>query len=139
MELEDSRDDLRTRLHQAESLLDQTRRLGDRILGEHAQLAEAHRALRQEVEAFRTQEKELRALIAAERERAEGINRELEKERAHSGELDRILDATRTLASERLEQAERLQGMIADLHATRSWRYTKPLRALENMLGLGNR
>ncbi len=137
MELEDARDDLATRLQDVETLLDRTRNLGDQILADHERLAETNRALQRELEAFRVQEQELRTLIAAADDRAASISRNLQAERETTTRLQHELRTAQALAAERLAQRERLQGVIADMQTTRSWRYTRLLRALESKLGRG--
>lgn len=134
MELEDTRDELTTRLAAAQELLDQTRQLSDRILGEHDLLAAKHRALQTEFEALRTREAELQATLGHTQERATTLDHELQTERDLGAGLAHDLRTAGRLAAQQLQRIEELESERRAMKASRSWRYTATLRSLERIL-----
>lgn len=134
MELEDTRDDLLTQLAAAQAQLAEAQQLADNALREQEFGASRHAALRDEHERLAATAAGLNAQLAdaftataAQSSRADALEKQLAIREREGAELA----ASASAATSRVAQldAER-RGMLA----SRSWRWTAPLRALERAL-----
>lgn len=134
MELEDTRDDLRTQLAAAQALLTEAQQLADSAVREQELGASRLEALRDEHARLAATAAGLNAQLAdalaassAHSSRAAALERQLaarERERAE-------LAASAQAATSRVAQ---LDAERKAMQASRSWRWTAPLRALERAL-----
>ena len=176
MELEDARDDLRTRFAEAQALLAAAQRQADSALQEHDQIARRIETLQQESHGQRValaganeriqglaaalaqsqqvadqalqarlqleqQHQALLAEAAGLRDRLGASQAEVatlaaqvaERQTALVSRDDQLREAHRLLA-ERDTRIAQLEAERRALKASRSWRYTAPLRAMERLL-----
>jgi len=137
MELEDTRDDLRSQLAAARDLLAQTQTLGDRALEDQDRMAAD---LRERQAAIATQQvaaDSLRAELAAAREREADLAARLASRDDQLAERTRALADASTLASARQDRIAQLDTERHAMQASWSWRCTAPLRALGRFLHRG--
>lgn len=163
LELEDIRDDARTRLADLETLLRDLQGKADRALGDFDHLQAAHGQLlshrdhlqhllhvaNQALEESRGQAQRQAAELQAAGERETGLRAtlaRLEQELAalldrtarleeRGRDLERQIQELTSLAGARLDRINQLDAELRAMKASRSWRWTKPLRAIERFLG----
>ena len=162
LELEDIRDDAKTRFTELDALLAELQGKANQTLGDFDHLQGAHRdvlanrdhlqhllhlgnqaleaarnqtqRLAAELDAATKQESELRAVIARLEQHSADLRDQLRRAEERGRDLDRQLGELHTLAIARLERIAQLDAEIRTMKASRSWRWTKPLRAVERFL-----
>jgi chromosome segregation ATPase len=155
MELEDERDELAPRLAAAERLWQEAQGLADAKLDESAHRArvladlQAHadhlrhvqHVTHTALEQTRAELERMRAELAAAQASLDRAAAELAAATGRNRQLDRDLellgvraDELETLANERARRIAALDGEIAGLRSSRSWRWTAWLRRLERAL-----
>lgn len=146
MELEDTRDDLRTRLAEAQSLLAAAQRQADTALREHDAIARRLEALQQEEHGARTAlataTNRIQDLVTslAERQQAadQALRARLQLEQQHQSLLAEAAGLRNQLGEHDTRIAQ-LEAERRALRASWSWRGTAPLRALGRLLHRGGR
>jgi chromosome segregation ATPase len=137
MELEDARDDLQTRLDSARDLLAQTQRLGDQALQDRSRLEDELRNLQAADAALQAGENALRAELSVTRERETALAARLATLETQLAAQRRTLADSDALSASRQTRIDQLEAERRELKASRSWRYTTPLRWLERALRRG--
>ena len=124
MELEDLRDELRTGLVAAHALLHQNRQLTDSTLQTQDRIEAAHRELQEECTRLRTSLRQIR-------EQEVGLVARLTQSQADIAARDRTLQDVHAVLATLRQRIAQLETKQHALEASRSWRWTTPLRALE--------
>lgn len=119
MELEDSREELSTRLVLAERTLTEAQTLANTKIAERDHLAQVAAGLEDQARALTTHLAEVRI--------------GLRQAQARISELQAALSASEQLASDRLGRIGELETTVRALKSSRSWRWTAPLRSIERL------
>jgi chromosome segregation ATPase len=163
LELEDIRDDAGTKIAELDRLLAELQGRANQALGDHDHLQGAHRELlahrdhvqhllhlsNQALEESRGQVAQLTAQLAAGARREQDLLAQVagldEKVAQLEGkilqledrgrDLTRQIDALNQTALTRLERINQLDAELRAMKASRSWRWTKPIRAIERFFG----
>ena len=129
MELEDMRDELLPKQAELERLLAAAQALADQKLDESAHLGKINADLQGQNEHLRhLQQVTNTALQAAHRAEADRLNQTISR-------LGLDLASATSLATTQAARIQELDAEAKSLKASRSWRWTRWLRALERMLG----
>ena len=146
MELEDARDDLRTRLHEAQALLAAAQRQADTALREHDDIAHRFKALQQEARdvrvALTTTEERIPALAAGLAQSRQAADQALRARQQLEQQHQSLLAEAAGLRDRLAERDTRITQLEAErrvLKASWSWRCTAPLRSLGRLLHRGGR
>ncbi|MBI3887195.1 MAG: hypothetical protein HY302_15930 [Opitutae bacterium] len=145
MELEDARDELHPKLATAEHLLAQAQTLADAKVEEAAHLENVRAALQLQFEHLRHMQHvtnealvATRAQLAAAENRIEGLANSVAASQSVAARLaevaarlERELEAANATSASRLTRLGELDAELRATKASRSWRWTKWLRALE--------
>lgn len=159
LELEDIRDDAATRIKELDALLAELQGKANQALGDFDHLQGAHREMlahrdhlqhllhvsNQALEESRGQvlrlttelaestrrEGGLREEISRLEQQAEGLRGRIQQLEERGRDLERQLQELEALARTRLERINQLDAEVRAMKASRSWRWTKPLRAVE--------
>jgi chromosome segregation ATPase len=159
LELEDIRDDAQTRITELDTLLADLQGKANQALGDFDHLQGVHREMlahrdhlqhllhlsNQALEESRGQVQRLGAELEAAAKRETGLretisgleklgtvlNARVTQLDAQARELARQLQEANTLAGTRLERINQLDAELRAMKASRSWRWTQPLRAVE--------
>lgn len=134
MELEDAHDDLRTQLAAARELLAQTQRLGDQALTERDRADLAQRNLQAALATLQAGEIALRSDLASAREREAALAARLSATETQLAARDLTLGDMAAAAAARQARLDQIESERRTMKASRSWRWTAPLRALERTL-----
>lgn len=137
MELEDARDDLQTRLDSSRDLLAQAQRLGDQALQDRGRLEDELRNLQAADAALQATESSLRTELSVTREREAALAARLATLETQLAAQRRTLADSDALSASRQTRIDQLETERRELKASRSWRYTAPLRSLERALRRG--
>ena len=159
LELEDIRDDAKTKITELDRILSELQAKADQALGDfdhlkgaHEELlvhrnhlqhllhvsetalheirGEAHR-LGSELDAAGKREINLNAQISGLEKHAAELAAQIARLEARGRDLDRQLAELSSVAALRLDRLNQLDNEIRTMKASRSWRWTKPLRAAE--------
>ncbi len=159
LELEDIRDDAATRIKELDTVLADLQAKANQALGDFDHLQGAHRELlahrdhlqhllhlsHQALEESRGQAQRLAAELTEATKRESGLREHtagLERQAAElharikqgeerAGDLARQVQELDALARTRLERINQLDAELRVMKGSRSWRWTKPLRAIE--------
>lgn len=162
LELEDIRDDAQTRIAELDRLLADLQGKANQAFGDFDHLQGVHREmlahrdhlqhllhlsnqaldearahgqrLGAELEAAGRRESGLRENIAALEQQAAALRERIAQLENHARELERQLQETHVLAATRLDRINQLDAEIRAMKASRSWRWTAPLRSIERFL-----
>ncbi|MFT3830939.1 MAG: hypothetical protein QM691_14645 [Opitutaceae bacterium] len=134
MELEDTRDDLRTQLAASQMLLVGTQQLADNALREQAHCSERLAALRGEHERLVTTVSGLNAQLAETSAVKSALASRVAELEQHLAARDRELAARVVSAQTAAARISELAAERQAMQVSRSWRWTAPLRALERAL-----
>lgn len=134
MELEDARDDLRSRLAAANDLLAQTQTLADRSLQDRERLAAD---LQERLAAQQAATESLRSELSAALGRESALAARVATLEPQLASATRNLAATTATAAARQERIVQLETERLTMKSSWSWRCTAPLRALGRLLHRG--
>jgi chromosome segregation ATPase len=134
MELEDARDELRSRLAAANDLLAQTQALADRSLQDRERLAHD---LQERLAAQQAATESLRSELSAALGRESALATRIAALEPRLATATRTLAETTVLASSCQERIAQLETELRAMKAAWSWRCTAPLRALGRLLHRG--
>jgi len=158
MELEDGRDELASKLADTEKLLTTAQTLADQKVDEAGHLVKVHADLQAQYEHLRHMQHVTNEALNDTRQQLAGTTDRLATAEQRGGQLQKEIIAladqavllTRNISQLGLEVAEanstaaahlargnELESMVRFMKASRSWRWTGWLRALERTLGGG--
>lgn len=159
LELEDIRDDAKTKITELDRILSELQAKADQALGDFDHLKGAHAELlahrdhlqhllhvsEKALQEVRAEAQRLESELAAAGKREINLNAQISSLEKHSAELaaqiarleergrdlDRQLAELSAVAAIRLDRLNQLDNEIRAMKASRSWRWTKPLRSVE--------
>jgi chromosome segregation ATPase len=162
LELEDLRDDAATRIKQLDALLADLQGKANQALADHDHLQGAHRdllahrdhvqhllhvanqnlaeahaqaaRLTADLAAAASREDTLRGTVARLEGQVADLDARLQQAEARGRDLDHRIEELNSVARMRLERIHQLDAELRAMKASRSWRWTKPLRAVERFL-----
>jgi len=151
MELEDERDEARTRLEDVEHLLAAAQKLADQKLDEASHLEKVRAELQAQYEHMRHMQHVTNEALHHARRQTEAVenqHRQVQRDAASfKARLDELsenlaslrqnLDEAKRDSQNRADQIAHLQKELATMRATRSWRWTAWLRNAEQKPGDG--
>lgn len=124
LELEDVRDELSAELTQRAKILRELQSIADRAFAEAQQSQRDEANAQQALQALRAGTQQLQL-------RVESLQREAGNAAQRLQEAEKTVQATKTLAAAQAARMAALDAEQRKLKASRSWRWTAPLRAVE--------
>lgn len=134
MALEDTRDDLTTQLGSGRDLLAQTQQLADQALVERDRTTAALRERETALAAQQTEAAALRTALASASDQEKALAVRLAESMARLATEDRLRRDAEAHAAALAARVAELETERQAMKASRSWRYTAPLRSLERAL-----
>lgn len=159
LELEDIRDDAKTRISELDRILAELQAKADQALGDFDHLQGVHQQMlahrdhlqhllhlsEKALEEIRGEAQRLAAALAAAGKRETDLHAQISRLEIRSAELaaqitqleergrdlDRQLAELSAVAATRLDRLNQLDAEVRAMKASRSWRWTKPLRSVE--------